>query len=208
MRSPRLGGYQWSGRAVTIAPVLLSTIVKFTALKSSDLVTGVSVALAGAGVFVAARGAGRQLSAQARTARGQFLLDLDSAFGAHEAIHVKLRGKPANHRWWAGTSPSEEEWAAVEAYMGLFERVWALVQDGSIEIEVVERLYGYRLANIVRNDTIRGKLERLRTARDWIDLIELWRALDSARERRRGGVLCAEHPAPAAPYPNVRTTSN
>lgn len=86
--------------------------------------------------------------------------------------------------------------------MGLFERVWVLVKDGSLDIEVVERLYGYRIENIVINDRIRKiKLEDKSRARYWIDFIELWRALDQAHQKRNGSSVCATQPAPLPPYP-------
>ena len=45
--------------------------------------------------------------------------------------------------------------------MGLFERVKVLVDDKIIDIDTVDRLYGYRVDNIVNNETIRqAKLER------------------------------------------------
>jgi hypothetical protein len=88
------------------------------------------------------------------------------------------------------------------AYLGLFERVCILFVGGSVGIDAIERLYGYRVYNLVNNDRIRTtKLEDPSIATYWIDFIQLWRALDRAHQRRLGSVLCEKHPAPTAPYP-------
>ena len=65
--------------------------------------------------------------------------------------------------------------------MGLFERVKALIDDKIIDLDTVNRFYGYRLFNIVDNEAIRKfKLEQ--EAEFWRDFIKLWRALDKHRK--------------------------
>jgi hypothetical protein len=207
-----------------------AVVVDADPLSTGDIITIVSVLIAGIGVFFGARYAKRQLDAaheqlsaareqleagqaqlvagqaqlkrQTLTARGQFLLSLHERFREHDPIHLRLRSRSTDFAWWADDQPTRAEWAAVEAYMGLFERVWVLVKDGSIDIEVIDRLYGYRVRNIVKNDRIRAaKLENSALARDWVDFIELWRALDDVHRSRLGTDLWAGHPAPAPPYP-------
>jgi hypothetical protein len=195
----------------------LATLIDLDPLSSGDAITIASVIVAAIGVYFAASyarnqievaqeqlsAARNQLEQQSQTTRGQFLLSLHERFGEHEKIHLLLRNKEANFKWWSGAEPTGDEWAAVEAYMGLFERVWMLVKGKSIDIEVIERLYGYRIENIVTNNMIREtKLENKDFAIYWIDFIELWRALEAAHQARLKTPLCRSHPAPATPYPN------
>ena len=207
-----------------------AAIVDLDALGSGDIITVVSVVAAGIGVLLAVRYVKRQVDAaqgqlsaareqleagqaqlwagqaqlkrQALTARGQFLLGLQERFRDHDPVHLSLRDRPGDYQWWAGDEPTRTEWAAIEAYMGLFERVWMLVQQGLLEVETVDRLYGYRIRNIVKNDSIRAaQLDNPIRARDWVDFVELWRALDEAHRARLGDDLWESHPAPAPPYP-------
>ena len=195
---------------------MLATLIDLDPIGSADVITIASVFVAAVGILLAGRYAKRQVKAageqlrsareqlerQTQTTRGEFLLSLQERFAEHNDIHLRLRNQPSNHHWWSGEAPSGEEWAEVEAYMGLFERVWILVEGKSVDVDVIERLYGYRVENIVMNDEIRtAKLEHRNTARFWIDFIELWRALDGARTRRCQQAVCAKHPAPAPPYP-------
>jgi hypothetical protein len=194
----------------------LATLIDLDPLSSGDIVTIASVLVAAVGVAFAARYAKRQigvaqdqlkaareqLEQQSQTTRGQFLLALHEQFREHDDIHLRLRNAESDYKWWRGRQPSGKAWAEVEAYMGLLERVWMLVKSNSIDIEVIERLYGYRVVNIVINDKIREeKLNDQATAKYWVDFIELWRALDRAHTERFGEALCVSHPAPPAPYP-------
>ena len=203
--------------------MIIATLIDLDPLSSSDVVTIASVAVAAIGILVAGSYAksqinvaqeqlksareqleqqSQELTQQSQTTRGQFLLALHERFQEHKRIHLRLRNAEPDDKWWDGDEPSGEEWAQVEAYMGLFERVWMLVEGESIDIDVIERLYGYRFVNLVINNKIRGeKLEDQPTAQYWVDFIELWRALDTAHMQRFKTVLCASHPAPAAPYP-------
>jgi hypothetical protein len=202
----------------------LATLIDLDALSTTDAVAIASVIIAAIGIWCAASYAKDQidvaqdqlkaareqleqqsmeLEQQSQTARGQFLLALHERFHKYEKIHNLLRNEEANFKWWSGAEPTSDEWAEVEAYMGLFERVWMLVKGKSIDIEVIERLYGYRIENIVINDKIRKtKLEDRELAIYWIDFIELWRALEEAHKKRLNEPLCHSHPAPPAPYPN------
>lgn len=191
-----------SGDAVTIASVIVAAIgVVFAALYAKDQIEVAQ------GQLLAARKQleqqSEELEQQSQTTRGQFLLALHERFQEHDIIHRRLRNAPSDYKWWKGRNPSGDEWAEVEAYMGLFERVWMLIKGKSIDMEVIERLYGYRVENIVTNDKIwEKKLDYQPTAKYWIDFIELWRELDAAHIKRFGVPLCGARPAPAAPYPN------
>ena len=123
---------------------------------------------------------GKQLKASKKIARAEFLLRLDELFREHTEVHVRLR--PGGD--WASESKgpeSNEEWAAVERYMGLFERIKVMIDDGIVDLDTVDKLYGYRVFNIANNTIIRkAKLEGER-AKYWAKFIELKRALEDHR---------------------------
>jgi hypothetical protein len=89
-----------------------------------------------------------------RTGRARFWLDLRDQFEKHDAVHLRLR--PGGD--WAGArgGPSTvDEWAKVEAYMGLFEHCEIMLDQKLIDESTFEEIYKYRLGNIVANDIIR-----------------------------------------------------
>ena len=134
------------------------------------------------GVVVAAIGlwyAGRQLRESRAIAKADFLLRLDSRFDQHNDVHLNLRGGK-----WTGDGGPETlpEWAAVEGYMGLFERVNVLRELGILDIGTIDKLYGYRVLNIDNN----GKIHKVKLepplSKSWTDFIAL---RDAVKEYRR-----------------------
>jgi hypothetical protein len=95
-----------------------------------------------------------QLTGQRRATEAQFYLSLDDAFRSHDATHRKFR--PGG--LWAGKTAAgpetAEQWADVESYMGLFERVNVMIEDGLIDAERFDHLYGYRVGNILSNSHV------------------------------------------------------
>ncbi len=88
-----------------------------------------------------------------RTNRARFWLDLRDRFGHHDEVHRKLR---PGGSWANGGGPAtSEEWAMVEAYMGLFEHCEIMLEQGLIDDRTFREIYLYRLRNIVANDIIR-----------------------------------------------------
>lgn len=135
------------------------------------IATAVGVMLTGGGLIFA----GWQVRVARRVAEGEFLLKLDEMFRHHQDVHLALR----QGKWSDGVSGPEtnKEWAAVDAYMGLFERVYILIKRKIIDKKTVDRLYGYRIEKIVDNDTIRqAKLVQERGK--WQDFIALCALLD------------------------------
>jgi hypothetical protein len=134
-----------------------------------------------AGVAVAAGGffyAGRQLRLAQRAARGSFLLNIQEALRHHDPVHRRLDADDGPD-WNPGERSNELplEWADVEAYMGVFERVQLLVQQRSLDLDTVDQLYSFRLINLTRNRHIhRAKLEE--KGMFWGQLITLWRNLE------------------------------
>lgn len=119
----------------------------------------------------------KQLQQSHRVAHGDFLLRLDEAFQRHTEVHKLLQ--PAFAWGQPGGGPSEDEdWFKLTQYMGLFERVNFLLKSEIMDLTTIDALYGYRLYNIVSNDTIRKvKLEKAKTAVYWENLIDLWLTL-------------------------------
>jgi hypothetical protein len=144
------------------------------------LVTGIVTAFGVAGAIGTVLYARKQLLIAQKTAYGDFLLRLDEAFVRHKVVHVKLR---FGDKYPKVVRPFEfpKDWPAIESYMGLFERIQVLVEEKIIDIDVVDRLYGYRLFNIVANPVIyREKLVKI--ADGWRDFIKLWLALQKQRD--------------------------
>jgi len=137
------------------------------------------------GLFLTGGGliyAGLQISQTRNIARGEFLLHLDELFQQHIEVHTRLRpgGKYATGK---SKPSSAEEWIAIERYMGLFERIKVLIDSKIVDLDTIDRLYGYRVFNIVANNTIRHiKLEQ--EASSWRDFIELWHALERKRQKQ------------------------
>ncbi|MBK3574080.1 hypothetical protein JHN63_09650 [Streptomyces sp. MBT65] len=104
-------------------------------------------------------------------------MNLDEAFLRHLDVYSRLRPgddsqSPGD---WAerGQGPdSASEWMAVEQYMGLFERIEVLIEGGVLDTHLTNRLYGYRVRNIVANERIRTKL-LIEGAAGWQDFLSL-----------------------------------
>lgn len=123
---------------------------------------------------------------------GDFLLRLDKALRQHQDVHTRLR--PGGD--WSRVGPGGEwrkevsgpefpkDGPAIESYMGLFERIRLLVEEGVIDIGTVDRLYGYRLSNIVSNPIIFQK-KLVELADGWTDFIKLWGELAGYRKKSR-----------------------
>jgi len=158
-------------------------------LTTSDYITlagSIATTIAAVAAVVAliyARGqineAQKQLRHSRAIAHGDFLLRLDEAFQRHTKVHMLLQ---PDFEWGnnKGGPASAEDWFLVTSYMGLFERVNFLIESEIEELAIVDKLYGYRVYNIVANNVIRrAKLEDKEIARYWEGFIELWRQLKS-----------------------------
>ncbi|MBA7541225.1 hypothetical protein ES705_33532 [subsurface metagenome] len=109
------------------------------------MISALGLLLTAAALFYA----GKQFKASQRVAAGDFLLRVDEMlFTQHNDVHTFLR---PGGKWAGGVSApsSPEEWNMVERYMGMFERVKVLMDDGLLDVDAVERFYGYRIRNII-----------------------------------------------------------
>jgi hypothetical protein len=154
------------------------------------IISAIGLFLTAAALFYA----GKQFKASQRVSAGDFLLRVDEMlFTQHNDVHTFLRpgGK------WAGgviAPSSPEEWNMVERYMGMFERVKVLMDDGLLDVDVDvdadERFYGYRIRNIIANQEI-VRVKQLHSEVEWTNLshrerkihlwkhfIELWHELE------------------------------
>jgi hypothetical protein len=116
----------------------------------------------------------KQMAHSAKTYEAEFLWSLrEYLIQHHDDVHKKLR--PGGDWNNANKGPSTpEEWAAVEAYMGLFEHVSSMLQEGLSNDKAFNHIYRYRLANILHNNVI--KKEKLEKRGDsWQEFITLCR---------------------------------
>jgi hypothetical protein len=94
-----------------------------------------------------------QLRQSVAIARGQFMLELEKMIETHNDVHIRLR--PGGD-WTKGAMgpTSEAEWSKIEDYMGFFEHCELLLRDGSVRLASFKALFGYRVENIMANETI------------------------------------------------------
>jgi hypothetical protein len=116
--------------------------------------------------------AARSLDLSRRIVRAQFWLALRDQFARHDEVHRKVRpGGP-----WAGAQAagpsSTEDWAAVEAYMGLFEHCEAMIAQGLLDERTFERIYLYRVKNLLANPIIVEE-KLVKRAQGWQSFLEL-----------------------------------
>jgi hypothetical protein len=165
------------------------------------IATAIGVPVAAVALIVGAN----QLRGQRQTSEAQFLLSLDEAFRHHDTTHRKFRPPAAPGRTgvvgrWSGDDAngpsSAEDWADVEAYMGLFERVELMISSRLVDFQVVKRLYGYRVGNVLSNPiVVQGKL--VEATDGWLDFIALaarlgyLKAIDETDNLEDGLVLAA-----------------
>lgn len=91
--------------------------------------------------------------------RARFWLDLRENFAKHDDVHRLLRPGGAWHS--KGGPSSADEWAQVEAYMGLFEHCEIMLDEKLIDEQTFSEIYRYRLRNLMANEKIRTeKLEK------------------------------------------------
>ena len=106
----------------------------------------------------------------ARANRARFWLDLRTHFYRYDEVHRKLR---PGGEWYSGDGPATaDEWAQVEAYMGLFEHCEKMLEKRLIDERQFSEIYEYRLSNLVANDTIREEKLRKRPE-GWISFLAL-----------------------------------
>ena len=114
----------------------------------------------------------------ARSAEGGLVLQIDERLSTLDDVHLKLRGTEGAWAGRRGSPAGAAEWARVEAYLGLLERIAVLHAAGVLRLDVVRSLYGYRLRNVWHSQAIR-EAKLVGRAGDWQDLIALINAPES-----------------------------
>lgn len=139
-----------------------------TLSQASELATILGVVIAGIGLVYAAV----QIRKTARISEGQFLLELTKMFKEHDAVHIKLR--PAGDWQKGNQNPhTQQDWADVDAYMGLLERCEILIQQNSLDPNVFASLFAYRVDNLLAQGAIVGKKLVGSERAHWTDFIKL-----------------------------------
>ena len=94
-----------------------------------------------------------QIRTRRKISQGQFWLEIEKMFFHHDDIHNKLR--PEGEWTVSGSGPiTNEEWASVEDYMGLFEHCELLLRKKLLDWETFNLIFSYRLYNILSNKII------------------------------------------------------
>lgn len=144
-------------------------------MNPSDYIAGLGALLTGVGLIYA----GLQVRLSRKIARAQFLLQLDTMFREHKHIENKLRGE------WATSGPkTAEEWIGVEDYMGLFERVQTMIDDGIIDLRTFDLMYGYKVFYLVRNKEI-YEHKLVERADQWVLFNRLLKNLEALNRNRQ-----------------------
>lgn len=110
-------------------------------------------------------------------ASADLLLRLDERARSFDDVHRRLR--PGGDWAKGATGPvTGEDWAEIDAYMGLFERMNYLVERKLIGIDYVDRFYGYRYDNLIAHPDIRRQKLEGEERDSWQDFLELGRQLE------------------------------
>ena len=116
----------------------------------------------------------RQVSVTRQQTKGQFILSLDEQLAQMREVSASLAADPQ-------FKPEGKEWPRVWSLMSVFERVNIMVEDKILDLEIVDRLYGYILSRLIENDAIYQRVHA--TGAEWQDFVGLCHLL--ARLRRR-----------------------
>jgi len=148
------------------------TALSFTLSQWADIATIVASVVAGLALLYAAL----QIRISTKVSRAGFWLELRKMFAEHRDLHLKLRKKEWPDK--EGSCPGEEDWPALEAYMGLFEHCESMLDQGLIDWPTFKAIYGYRVENIIRNPWIVRHLYGYDTG----DGLKLWLGYPYAQE--------------------------
>ena len=116
----------------------------------------------------------RQVNVTRQQTKGQFLLALDAQFEKTGDILMRMLNDPA-------FTPDGVEWTEVWKLMSIFERVNIMVEDKILDVDLVDRLYGFRLLGLIGNDAIYQRVQV--TGAEWRDFIDLCHAVADHRQK-------------------------
>ncbi len=152
------------------AAILLISLDQWASIST---IVGAAIAV-GALLYTA-----QQVHFNTKVNRASFWLELRKMFAEHREVHIKLRNLE-----WSSTTPTDDDWAKLEAYMGLFEHCELMLKQGLLDSRTFTEIYCYRLDNILDDKLIvREKLIDRRWG--WTTLIDLLQRMGSSLPRRR-----------------------
>ena len=73
-----------------------------------------------------------------------------------------------------------DEWISVWQMMSVFERMSIMIDDGILDIAMVDRLHGFRLLILIANDAVYQRLQS--TGGEWQDFIHMCHLIADHRE--------------------------
>src|SRR4051812_38822927 len=115
----------------------------------------------------------RQFNLTRQQAKGTFLLALDEQFEATNTMTRRMVTEP-------NFTPNGDEWIDVWRTMSVFERMSVMVDEGILDLALVDRLHGFRLLIIIGNDAIYQRLQA--TGGEWRDFIHMCYLIAAHRE--------------------------
>ena len=116
----------------------------------------------------------RQFHLTREQAKGTFLLALDEQFEATNLMARRILSEP-------NFTPNGDEWIGVWQMMSVFERMSIMVDDGILDVALVDRLHGFRLLILIGNDAVYQRLQS--TGGEWRDFIHMCYLIADHRER-------------------------
>lgn len=135
----------------------------------------------------------RQLAEARSIAQAQLLLAFDSRLMEFDNVHASLRD---NEAWDEEDEESKKlpdgiEWVQLDSYLGVFERMNKMVDDGLMQLDLVDAFYSYRLENIVTSNRIRqakfSDAPDSDSREDWTGFISLCEKLEISIEKESDG---------------------
>src|SRR5579871_395638 len=116
----------------------------------------------------------RQFNLTREQAKGTFLLALDEQFKETNSIARRVISEP-------NFTPNRDEWLQIIQMMGVFERMSVMVDDGILDLALVDRLHGFRLLILLSNDAVYQSLQSM--GGEWRDFIHICYLIANHRER-------------------------
>ncbi len=117
----------------------------------------------------------RQVRVSRLQTKGQFMLALDQQLRPFGKITLALANKQVPF------TPQSADWVQVWSYLSVFERMNIMVEDGILDVAMVDRLYGFRLAAILGNDDIFDMVQK--SGGEWQDFIHLCKVVAERRQQ-------------------------
>lgn len=118
----------------------------------------------------------RQVAIARNQAKGQFLLTLDDRLEKSSEITLRLFNDK-------NFEPVGKEWGEIWLLMNTYERMNIMVEDKILDIDMVERVYGFRVVAMIQNDVIYRRIQEM--GAEWNDFINLCKKLARHNSRKK-----------------------